>query len=498
MNGPPSLIDQVRRLLGSAQEAAAGTPTQERIRGLAARLDEPLRVAIAGKVKAGKSTLLNALVGQALAPTDAGECTRIVTWYRDGVTYRATLIPQEGETVEVPLAHDGGAIRVDLQGRTAADVNRLVIDWPSPSLREMTLIDTPGIASASVDVSQRATDFLLSEDGSPESTDAVLYLMRHLHSTDVSFLEAFSDREVSRATPINAIGILSRADEVGVGKLDSMATAQRIAGRYRQQPSVRRLCQTVLPVAGLLAEAGATLREEEFRGLARIAAAEDRDMAALLLSTDRFLAGSGVIELGQAERESLLGRLGMFGVRASVALIRKKAAPDAGGLAAHLVRMSGLPQVRAVLASQFAARRDVLKARAALASLEALVREGQVPGGLDAEIERIRSGAHEFAEIRLLNALRAGAVGLRPEEAQEAERLLGAEGTAAPARLGLPEGASPEEVRKALDAAMARWQSRAEHPLAKQDAVLAARVLVRTCEGLLSALESAPAVSGPD
>ncbi len=36
------------------------------------RLGEPLRVAIAGKVKAGKSTLLNALVGDELAPTDAG------------------------------------------------------------------------------------------------------------------------------------------------------------------------------------------------------------------------------------------------------------------------------------------------------------------------------------------------------------------------------------------------------------------------------------------
>ena len=60
------------------------------------RLDEPLRVAIAGKVKAGKSTLLNALVGEELAPTDAGECTRIVTWYRDGITYRVTLEPSDG------------------------------------------------------------------------------------------------------------------------------------------------------------------------------------------------------------------------------------------------------------------------------------------------------------------------------------------------------------------------------------------------------------------
>ena len=77
------------------------------------RLDEPLRVAIAGKVKAGKSTLLNALVGEELAPTDAGECTRIVTWYRDGITYRVTLEPGQGEPRQVPFTRDGGAIDVD-------------------------------------------------------------------------------------------------------------------------------------------------------------------------------------------------------------------------------------------------------------------------------------------------------------------------------------------------------------------------------------------------
>ena len=52
------------------------------------RLDEPLRVAIAGRTKAGKSTLLNALVGERLAATDASECTRIVTWYRHALGYR--------------------------------------------------------------------------------------------------------------------------------------------------------------------------------------------------------------------------------------------------------------------------------------------------------------------------------------------------------------------------------------------------------------------------
>ena len=59
------------------------------------RFDEPLRVAIAGKVKAGKSTLLNALVGEEIAPTDAGECTRVVTWYLDAPAPKVTMFPRD-------------------------------------------------------------------------------------------------------------------------------------------------------------------------------------------------------------------------------------------------------------------------------------------------------------------------------------------------------------------------------------------------------------------
>src|SRR5881392_1203125 len=60
------------------------------LQGYAMRLSEPLRIAVAGMVKAGKSTLLNAMIGEEIAPTDTGECTRIVTWYRYGHTPRVT------------------------------------------------------------------------------------------------------------------------------------------------------------------------------------------------------------------------------------------------------------------------------------------------------------------------------------------------------------------------------------------------------------------------
>ena len=116
---PTAVVEQVRSLLRMARTFYTDPLELHRLDELEDRLDEPLRVAIAGKVKAGKSTLLNGLVGEELAPTDASECTKIVTWYVDGTTYRATLHLRDGEEITTPFSRQAGAIDVDLQGQPA-------------------------------------------------------------------------------------------------------------------------------------------------------------------------------------------------------------------------------------------------------------------------------------------------------------------------------------------------------------------------------------------
>ncbi len=170
------------------------------------RLDEPLRVAVAGRLKAGKSTLLNALVGERLAPTDAGECTRVVTWFRDGPASRILMHPHSGPPVPLTVRRDDGALVIDLGGTSADTLDRVVVDWPSQNLRATTLIDTPGIASLTAENSRRTVAFLDPDDETPSEADAVVYLMRHLHTADADFLESLRDGPdggVARGTAVN-------------------------------------------------------------------------------------------------------------------------------------------------------------------------------------------------------------------------------------------------------------------------------------------------------
>jgi predicted GTPase len=485
--GRSALLESVCKLLADAALIYAGTSHEQQLRNLLDRVDEPLRVAIAGKVKAGKSTLLNALVGEELAPTDEGECTKIVTWYRNGHTYKVVVEPTEGMPRQARFHRDEGAIEVDLGGLLPGQVDRVLIDWPSRSLERITLIDTPGIASVSTDISAKSHAFLTPDEDRATEADAVLYLMKHLHSTDVDFLEAFHDEAVSQATPVNAIAILSRADEVGSGRLDSMESAQRIAARYRIDPKVRRLVQTVFPVAGLLAQTGSTLREAEYRALVDLANSPATEMESLLLSVDRFVNGSSSTSLAPEDREVLLERLGLFGVRLAIELIGKGQATTSSQLAAELVRRSGMRELQDALLSQFADRRDVLKARSGLLGVEAAMRANpQIDApAIASDLEKISANAHEFNELRLLNSIRSGALVAKAVDVASMERLLGTDGTAVANRLDIAN-AEPATVIAAAHQALTKWQRKAESPLSSPDLATAARVLVRTCEGILN------------
>lgn len=464
------------------------------LEGYRQRLEEPLRVALAGMVKAGKSTLLNAIIGEEIAPTDAGECTRVVTWYRYGLTPRVTLHPVAGAPRPLPVRRSGGRLVLELGSTPAEQVARLVVDWPSSRLRTVTLIDTPGIGSLSGSTSARSVDFLTPSDA-PSEADAVVYLLRHLHATDLAFLESFRDTGVGRSGTVNALAVLSRADEIGAGRIDSLVSARGVAERYRQDGSLRALALGVVPVAGLLAQSACTLREAEFSVLAELAALDREERERLLVSVDRFVRPTETVASSPEARTALLDRFGLFGIRLACVLLRGGVS-ESNALAAELARRSGLDPLLRSLADQFQARADQLKARTAVIGVESLVRSRPHEGTdrLTARVERIQAGAHELAELRLLAEARTVGLPLAREHGTEAERLIGGSGSTPTQRMGLAEDAPSAAVESAALAALQRWRTLAENPLTARAAAEVCRVVVRSCEAVVAEIRGSDAV----
>jgi hypothetical protein len=206
----------------------------------------------------------------------------------------------------------------------------------------------------------------------------------------------------------------------------------------------------------------------------------------LLLTADRFaMAESGLVST--QERAKLLDRLGLFGVRLSVELLRNGSVPTSSELCSRLADVSGLDRLRHIVMHQFADRAKILKARSAVAALRALFLRGDCSDGpaLLARLERITAGAHDFEEVRVLLALRGGELSLGPDRAAQLDLLMGGAGHEPRARVGLPGDASADDLRRAALEALALWQGVERHPLSSRATQLAARAATRTLEGML-------------
>lgn len=479
MSRHPSFGQAAWHLLNEALEVYRDSRlATDRLRRSLHRWEEPLRIAVAGPWQSGKSTLVNALVGDQVAPIEVADGQQVFTWYQDGAQPHAVAYPAGDE---LPVTRSAPGAHVDTGRWRPAPVNDVVVTWPSRTLRHATLMDTPAVpAAGGGEHGPTTTDRILRH------ADAVLYLTLG-RGSDLQFLERAQQGVVARAAPINMLCLLSRADELGGGRVDALLAARQLARRQLRDPRVAPLCVGVVAVSGLVGLAGRVLSEPDFAALAALAATPRAELDPYLLSTDRFAGRELPAPVGPEARRALLDRLGIFGVRLATTLIRT-GSDSRAKLAAELVRRAGLAELRELVARCFVDRQEVLKARTLLAALESVLRAEPRPGGeqLFARLEQVLATAHDVHELRLLAALQGDRIRFEGELAAEARRLIGENGTGVAARLGADDRTAAAELWRMGSAVLTRWQERAEDPLLSLDQRRAARVVVRSCEGIVA------------
>jgi replication fork clamp-binding protein CrfC len=488
-----STSDQVRAILGGTIQAYRGEPAYRQrpdvfyeLERIGARLAEPIRIALAGTLKAGKSTLLNALVGEDIAPTDATEATRIVTWFRHGSAPKVTANHWGGRHSNVPINRSAG-LTFDFRTINPADVADLDVEWPAEELVNTTIVDTPGTSSLTRDISERTLQLLVPPDGVPR-VDAVVFLLRTLNAADVALLKQIGHLVGGSAGALGIVGVASRADEIGAGRIDAMLSAADVAKRFTREMNQTGICQAVVPVSGLLALTGRTLRQSEFVALQKLAGADNAALSKAMLSVDRFVRADSQLPVDAATRAQLLERFGMFGIRISIAVLAA-GVTDAAALADELLERSGLVALRQVIDQQFAQRSDMLKAHTALVSLRRFVEAFPILATpyIIADIDPLLADTHAFEELRLLSQLHSRPTTLNEDEIVSLRRIIGGSGTDPASRLGLnPDDPYGPEGARAAFAAAQRWRRRAEHPLNDPFTTRACRAAVRSAEAMVA------------
>ncbi|MCV7223804.1 dynamin-like GTPase family protein [Mycolicibacterium elephantis] len=489
-----STSDQVRAILDGTIQAYRADPAyrhrpdvHNELDRIGRRLNQPIRIALAGTLKAGKSTLVNALVGEDIAPTDATEATRIVTCFRHGPTPKVTANHVGGRRSNVPIGRDPkeGGLTFDFASLDPEDIVDLDVEWPAAELIDTTIIDTPGTSSLNRDVSERTLRLLVPEDGVPR-VDAVVFLLRTLNAPDIALLKQIGELVGGSAGALGVIGVVSRADEIGAGRIDAMLSAKDVATRFTREMDRTGICQAVVPVSGLLAFTARTLRQSEFVALEKLAAVDAAELTKAMLSVDRFVREDSDLPVDAATRAALLDRFGMFGIRISIAVLRA-GVTDSVALADELLERSGLVALRDVIDQQFAQRSDLLKAHTALRSLRQFVQNNPIYATpyIIADIDPLLADTHAFEELRLLSQLHSRPTTLNEDEMASLRRIIGGSGTDAASRLGLQPDA-PYDGPRAAFAAAQRWRRRADHPLNDPFTTRACRAAVRSAEALVA------------
>jgi Dynamin family len=466
--GPGPLSARVAALCDDAGPKV-GPAAQTQVLGVRRRLDEPLRVAIAGRLKAGKSTLVNALIGRRVAPTEVGECTRIVTQFRYGTADRVDVVRRDGSRSSLPL-DESGMIPQRL-GVPRHDISYVDVTLTSDHLRELTVVDTPGLSSTNTSVSAGARRFLFNEApidddidddsvGAISGAEAIIYVFtQSVRDDDLQALEAFRSISARLASnPINSLGLFNKVDKLVAGVADPWPVAGPLAAD--QTKVLRRVVSDVVPVVGLLAETteAGRLTAADCEALRALAQLPETERLVLMASVDLFT--SRECKVPREQRERLLRLLDLYGIGFAMAQLAARPQLASGDLVRMLFQASGFPRLRHTLDQAFRWRTDAIKAGWALSTLEKIASHTERPNDrelLRDAIERVlqQPDYHRLRLLEVAQLVSTGSVELPEPMEQELTRL--ALSNDPQWILNLPTAGTEQLVKAALDAAT-RWR----------------------------------------
>ena len=133
------------------------------------RAEDEFSLVIMGDFKRGKSTLINAILGKAVAPTNVSPETMTINRISYGTESKREAVLKNGKRIRLNAEELNRDTLEEIMERLPAPIDYIELQEDLPILKELTIVDTPGLGDVLHSFEEQVQEYL-------NRADAVIYV----------------------------------------------------------------------------------------------------------------------------------------------------------------------------------------------------------------------------------------------------------------------------------------------------------------------------------
>lgn len=182
---------------------------QEKIKSAEQGLARPMRIAVCGENNSGKSTLINAILGQEIASSDFFEFTFCPMIFCFGETQKALVEYKNGKQEEIKIEHLDTFLRNAHDSGYSHNIIRILVFVSIEKLKNYEIGDVPGIGATERNANV-AKAFM-------DQVDSILFVM---NSSLLGQADLVNDVKTLQESFTSVAIILNKIDEIGTENVE--------------------------------------------------------------------------------------------------------------------------------------------------------------------------------------------------------------------------------------------------------------------------------------
>lgn len=439
------------------------------------KLSKPIEVAIIGKISSSKSTLVNALLGEAeVVRTGQMEETFNVSWIKYGDSNGDIKVFFKDGSMKTVSRRDWIRWTSHQESNELKEsVSYIEVTYQHDILKRINIIDTPGLDALSEIDSKNTIAFLKNVH-----PDAVVMLFtKSIAESTMSVLNDFVSVNIDSTfvlSPLNAIGVLAKADtmwSVMNPKKDILGEGKRVISQtlYDKYPEVRHSIFDIFPLSALMGLAASTISNEDVVCLKHLSLIQESLLNEIFSSPEFLFDEEYAVGVTTAERKRLWQKFGMYGLFVLVDYLKQNKLATRYDLSQVLMKESGFESFQRMVISHFGDRSTLIKAQNSIAAIkEACLTERQrndisnqdihTIDDIEKKLLSVLLSIHEYQEWNHLTKIYTGKEKVDDSIKKEFLTICGENGASAYERLSMPSSSSIKDLKdKATERALF-WQ----------------------------------------